>query len=137
MVKGVARSGGASTSSTGSTGAQPSSQPLPTMQTGQNPHDPLTQLNSHLGYGAMAGINPFTDMGLNPNDPNMVRISRAFNWLIILLMRFLAAFLCIASDDDELASVPAANVFDARRPCHDGPTYLHGPAYGGYGAADS
>jgi ubiquilin len=42
------------------------------MQTGQNPHDPLTQLNSHMGFGAMAGINPFADMGLNPNDPNMV-----------------------------------------------------------------
>ena len=43
------------------------------MQTGQNPQDPLTQLNSHLGFGAMAGFNPFADMGVNPNDPNMVR----------------------------------------------------------------
>lgn len=43
------------------------------MQTGQNPHDPLTQLNSHAGFGAMAGLNPFADMGLNQNDPNMVR----------------------------------------------------------------
>jgi ubiquilin len=43
------------------------------MQTGQNVHDPLTQLNSHLGFGAMAGLNPFGDLGLNPNDPNMVR----------------------------------------------------------------
>jgi ubiquilin len=44
------------------------------MQTGQNPHDPLTLLNSHQGYGAMGGIgNPFADMGLNTNDPNMVR----------------------------------------------------------------
>ena len=43
------------------------------MQTGQNPHDPLTQLNSHMGFGAMAGFDPFTSMGLNPNDPNMVR----------------------------------------------------------------
>jgi ubiquilin len=42
------------------------------MQAGQNPHDPLTQLNSHMGFGAMAGLNPFADMGLNPNDPNMV-----------------------------------------------------------------
>jgi hypothetical protein len=42
------------------------------MQTGQNVHDPLTQLNSHLGFGAMAGLNPFGAMGLNPNDPNMV-----------------------------------------------------------------
>lgn len=44
------------------------------MQTGQNPHDPLTQLNSHLGFGAMAGFNPFAGMGVNPNDPNMVRL---------------------------------------------------------------
>ncbi|KAF4573595.1 hypothetical protein AB1N83_012153 [Pleurotus pulmonarius] len=66
MVKGAARSGGASTSST-------TPQPLPTMQAGQNPRDPLTQLNSHMGYGAMAGLNPFADMGLNPNDPNMMQ----------------------------------------------------------------
>ena len=45
------------------------------MQTGQNVHDPLTQLNSHMGFGAMAGLNPFGEMGLNPNDPNMVRAS--------------------------------------------------------------
>lgn len=43
------------------------------MQAGQNPHDPLTQLNGHQGYGLMAGLNPFAEMGLNPNDPNMVR----------------------------------------------------------------
>ncbi|KAF7312305.1 hypothetical protein MIND_00243500 [Mycena indigotica] len=67
MVKGAARSGG-------STSAQSSApQQLPTMQTGQNPHDPLTQLNSHMGFGAMAGLNPFADMGLNPNDPNMMQ----------------------------------------------------------------
>jgi ubiquilin len=41
------------------------------MQAGQNPHDPLTLLNSHLGFGAMAGVNPFAELGLNPNDPNM------------------------------------------------------------------
>jgi ubiquilin len=68
MVKGVSRSGA---SSSQQTAAPP--QPLPNMQAGQNPHDPLTQLNSHMGYGAMAGLNPFADMGLNPNDPNMVR----------------------------------------------------------------
>lgn len=69
MVKGAARSANPS-SSTSSTAAP---QQLPTMQAGQNVHDPLTQLNSHLGYGAMAGLNPFADMGVNPNDPNMVR----------------------------------------------------------------
>jgi ubiquilin len=69
MVKGVARSAATSSSSTNTT--QP--QRLPAMQTGQNPSDPLTQLNSHMGFGAMAGLNPFADMGLNPNDPNIVR----------------------------------------------------------------
>nr|GAT60795.1 predicted protein [Mycena chlorophos] len=67
MVKGAARSGA-------STSAPPAApQQLPTMQAGQNPHDPLTQLNSHMGFGAMAGLNPFADMGLNPNDPNMMQ----------------------------------------------------------------
>jgi ubiquilin len=42
------------------------------MAAGQNPSDPLTQLNSHLGHGVMAGFNPFANMGVNPNDPNMV-----------------------------------------------------------------
>lgn len=70
MVKGVSRSGAA-------TSSQPAApQAVPTMQTGQNPHDPLTQLNSHMGFGAMAGFDPFTSMGLNPNDPNMVRSRR-------------------------------------------------------------
>jgi ubiquilin len=64
MVKGAAPAGA-------STGAAP--QALPTMQTGQSPTDPLTQLNSHRAFGALAGFNPFADMGLNPNDPNMVR----------------------------------------------------------------
>jgi ubiquilin len=48
------------------------------MQTGQNVHDPLTQLNSHMGYGLLAGLNPFADMGVNPNDPNMVRLCLIF-----------------------------------------------------------
>ena len=70
MVKSAAKSP-ATPSTSGATSSQ---QPLPQMQTGQNPHDPLTQLNSHLGFGAMAGLNPFADMGVNPNDPNMVRL---------------------------------------------------------------
>ncbi|KAH7886376.1 hypothetical protein F5I97DRAFT_1879778 [Phlebopus sp. FC_14] len=69
MVKGVSRS--AASSSTQQTA--PSQQPLPTMQAGQNPHDPLTQINSHLGFGALAGFNPFAEMGINPNDPNMMQ----------------------------------------------------------------
>jgi ubiquilin len=67
MVKGISRSSGSSSQQASSP------QALPNMQTGQNPHDPLTQLNSHMGYGAMAGLNPFADMGLNPNDPNMLQ----------------------------------------------------------------
>lgn len=67
MVKSAAKSGGSSSTSAASP------PPLPQMQAGQNPHDPLTQLNSHLGFGAMAGFNPFTDMGVNPNDPNMLQ----------------------------------------------------------------
>ncbi|KAH9912135.1 uncharacterized protein BXZ73DRAFT_107579 [Epithele typhae] len=63
MVKGAARAAAPA--------AAP--QPLPTMQAGQNPHDPLTQLNGPMGFGAMAGFNPFADMGLNPNDPNMMQ----------------------------------------------------------------
>jgi ubiquilin len=66
MVKGVARSAASSSQQ------PPAPQALPTMQTGQNPHDPLTQLNSHMGFGAMADLNPFAEMGLNPNDPNLV-----------------------------------------------------------------
>lgn len=71
MVKGAARSGG--DSSGAGSGAGAAAQQLPTMQAGQNPLDPLTQLNSHRGFGAMAGVNPFAEMGVNPNDPNMVR----------------------------------------------------------------
>ncbi|KAI0652761.1 hypothetical protein C8Q79DRAFT_119741 [Trametes meyenii] len=64
MVKGAARAGPS---------AQAAPQQLPTMQAGQNPHDPLTQLNGPMGFGLMAGFNPFADMGLNPNDPNMMQ----------------------------------------------------------------
>ncbi|PPQ73424.1 hypothetical protein CVT26_015775 [Gymnopilus dilepis] len=70
MVKGVARSSGGSSSSSG---ASSTPQQLPTMQAGQNVHDPLTQLNGHMGFGAMAGLNPFGELGLNPNDPNMLQ----------------------------------------------------------------
>lgn len=72
MVKGVSRAPGGGSGSTAGAAAAP--QQLPVMQTGQNVHDPLTQLNGHLGFGAMAGLNPFGDMGINPNDPNMVRL---------------------------------------------------------------
>jgi ubiquilin len=69
MVKGVARSGASATSS--GTGAPPAA--LPTMQTGQNVHDPLTALNSHQAFGLAGSFNPFAGTGLNLNDPNLVR----------------------------------------------------------------
>lgn len=47
------------------------------MQAGQSPSDPLTLLNGYMGHGLMAGFNPFSDMGLNQNDPNMVRPASA------------------------------------------------------------
>ena len=47
------------------------------MATGQNPNDPLTVLNGPMGHGLMAGFNPFQGMGVNLNDPNMVRRSSA------------------------------------------------------------
>ncbi|KAF8835157.1 hypothetical protein BDN67DRAFT_484027 [Paxillus ammoniavirescens] len=68
MVKGVSRS----TASASTQQAAPT-QSLPTMQAGQNPHDPLTQVNGHMGFGALAGFNPFADMGVNQNDPNMMQ----------------------------------------------------------------
>ncbi|KAG6875716.1 hypothetical protein C0993_007810 [Termitomyces sp. T159_Od127] len=76
MVKGAAASSSSSSSATTSTpaGGATARQQLPTMQTGQLPSDPLTQLNSHRGWAAMAGANPFSDLGLNMNDPNMVRL---------------------------------------------------------------
>ena len=44
------------------------------MSTGQLPSDPLTQLNGPMGHGILTNaFNPFADMGLNPNDPNMMQ----------------------------------------------------------------
>lgn len=84
MVKGVSRAGGSSGPSS-TQGAAP--QALPTMQAGQNVHDPLTQLNGHMGFGAMAGVNPFADMGLNQNDPNMVRALVSASQIAMLMAR--------------------------------------------------
>ena len=62
MVKGAARPA-----------APPPSQ-ITSMQSGQNPHDPLTMLNGPAGHGiAHAGFNPFADLGLNIRDPNMAQ----------------------------------------------------------------
>ncbi|KAG8903685.1 hypothetical protein FRC01_009042, partial [Tulasnella sp. 417] len=64
MVKGVART---------QPEASSSPQRLPTMAAGQSPSDPLTILNTPMAHGALAGFNPFADMGINPNDPNMLQ----------------------------------------------------------------
>ena len=75
MVKGAARNAGSGSSTSGEgAGSGAARQQLPTMQTGQLPSDPLTILNGPMGHGLMAGFNPFADMGLNTNDPNMVRV---------------------------------------------------------------
>ncbi|KAH0825943.1 ubiquitin family-domain-containing protein [Lanmaoa asiatica] len=66
MVKGTARTAQASGSS-----SAPPPQQIPTMQAGQNPSDPLTLLNGYMGHGLMAGFNPFAEMGVNQNDPNV------------------------------------------------------------------
>jgi ubiquilin len=49
------------------------------MATGQNPNDPLTVLNGPMGHGLMAGFNPFQGMGVNLNDPNMVRLQNIWH----------------------------------------------------------
>ena len=46
------------------------------MQAGQNPSDPLTQLDGPAGHGLLAGFNPFAGTGVNTNDPNMVSFSK-------------------------------------------------------------
>lgn len=86
MVKGVSRSA-ASTSQS----APP--QQLPTMQAGQIPTDPLTVLNGPMGHGVMAGFNPFADMGLNTNDPNMVRMLRYESIYSESIFYFLMSFI--------------------------------------------
>ncbi|KAF6749467.1 hypothetical protein DFP72DRAFT_1048978 [Ephemerocybe angulata] len=79
MVKGAARSAGgapASTSSSSNPTSAPAPQALPTnIAAGQLPSDPLTQLNSSnlFGHPGVAGFNPFAEMGLNANDPNMMQ----------------------------------------------------------------
>ena len=75
MVKGAARGATAGVGASSGSTSTPRQQ-LPTMQTGQLPSDPLTILNGPMGHGLMAGFNPFAELGLNPNDPNMVRTLR-------------------------------------------------------------
>ncbi|KAI1791990.1 hypothetical protein LXA43DRAFT_370821 [Ganoderma leucocontextum] len=94
MVKGAARSGPS---------AQPAApQQLPTMQAGQNPHDPLTQLNGPMGFGLMAGFNPFADMGLNQNDPNMMQS-------MLNSPQFLQQMSSVMSNPDVLDQIIASN----------------------------
>ena len=74
-------------------------------KTSQNPSDSLTQLNTYHSFGAMAGLNPFADMSLNQNDPNVV----------CLFNPFIVAIVCanLQKKDaigDEQPSVSPANV---------------------------
>lgn len=84
MVKGAARNNAGSSTST--------PQPLPAMQAGQNPSDPLTVLNGPMGHGLMAGFNPFASLGVNPNDPNMVRYPDVVSFLTPLIPRPLISY---------------------------------------------
>lgn len=65
MVKGAPKPAGASSSST-------TTQPLPSMQTGQTSTETL--INGPRGHGALAGLN-MSDLfgGANPSDPNMLQ----------------------------------------------------------------
>ena len=78
MVKGAAKNNSGTSSTTGGAATSPSASQaprLPTMQAGQNPTDPLTILNGPMGHGILnSSFNPFADLGVNPNDPNMVRL---------------------------------------------------------------
>jgi ubiquilin len=128
MVKGAARSNNSSS------GSSSTPQPLPTMQAGQNPHDPLTQLNSHMGFGAMAGLNPFADMGLNPNDPNMVCVvmpsgTVVFTWVIS------DRFWYTDARNDEFTAIYAADVFAAVKSGHNGASHKFEPSLAGHGAS--
>ncbi|KAH7100150.1 hypothetical protein BKA62DRAFT_707761 [Auriculariales sp. MPI-PUGE-AT-0066] len=71
MVKGNPRPLGGS-SFAGPAAAAAGAPAVPAMAAGQNPADPLTQLNGPMGHGVMAGLNPFAGMGVNPGDPNMM-----------------------------------------------------------------
>jgi hypothetical protein len=107
------------------------------MQAGQNPHDPLTQLNSHMGFGAMAGLNPFADMGLNPNDPNMVSVLVPsgvviFAWAISDRFRY---DLYIDARNDELAAIYAADVFVTFKPGYNGTSHKFEPSPAGHGSS--
>ncbi|KLO18227.1 hypothetical protein SCHPADRAFT_866858 [Schizopora paradoxa] len=75
MVKGAAKPAASSTSSS-ATSSGAGAPRLPTMQTGQNIHDPMTLLNGPMGHGLSLGhgaLNPFAGLDVNPNDPNMMQ----------------------------------------------------------------
>ncbi|CDO68496.1 hypothetical protein BN946_scf184499.g21 [Trametes cinnabarina] len=94
MVKGAARAGSSAQST--------APQQLPTMQAGQNPHDPLTQLNGPMGFGLMGNFNPFAEMGLNPNDPNMFHS-------MLNSPQFLQQMSSVMSNPDVVEQIIASN----------------------------
>ena len=127
MVKGAARAAGSS-----STGV---AQPLPTMQAGQNPSDPLTQLNGHQAFGAMAGFNPFADMGLNQNAPNMVRLHNLGRCMRLVSAR--SDRVATAPEHVGLARVSATDVVHDVEPADTRPDYSVEPPIRWYGPASS
>jgi hypothetical protein len=77
-------------------------------------------------------LNPFADMGLNANDPNMVRcVYASLPRILHLILIFL---LCsTAPNDDELAAVPSADVRCHVQPSHSRSNHCTEPPTGSYG----
>jgi hypothetical protein len=88
------------------------------MQAGQNPADPLTQLNGPRGHG-LAGFNPFAGTGVNLNDPNMVRKTSHG-------IRVISEFDKPCSDaiHARITSIPTTNVRNDVEPTNYGTNYI-------------
>jgi len=88
------------------------------MQAGQNPADPLTQLNGPRGHG-LAGFNPFAGTGVNLNDPNMVRKA---NCTLEDFSEF--AKPCSDAIHARITSIPTTDVCNDVEPTNYGTNYL-------------
>ena len=86
------------------------------MATGQNPNDPLTVLNGPMGHGLMAGFNPFQGMGVNMNDPNMVRQ----NTSVVSNSQMTRLVWPTDAKYDELSGIRESNVSNHGRSRHHG-----------------
>lgn len=99
------------------------------MQAGQNPSDPLTLLNSHMGHGLMAGFNPFEGLGVNPNDPNMVR------WLCNINLDRDHNFHLVPRHDG-FPTVSSTDVQPHVQPCYRRSNYCFKPESAKHGPSD-